>query len=164
MPGALVIRNQQRTRRVNIRLLERISRAVLEEFLELENYDLAIHLVATRRITSLNEQFLRHAGPTDVITFDYSDHASRTTHHTLSLHGEIFVCVQEAVSQARRFRTTWQSELARYAIHGILHLMGYDDQKPARRYHMKRREDALLSRLSRRFALSKLARKSRVSP
>ena len=47
------------------------------------------------------------------------------------LHGEIFICVDEAVWQARKFRTSWQSEIVRYLVHGVLHLLGHDDSRPA---------------------------------
>lgn len=75
------------------------------------------------------------------------------------LCGEIFVCVEEAVSQARRFRTTWPSELVRYSVHGILHLLGFDDLTPSTRDQMKRAEDRWLRKLSRRFPLTRLARR-----
>jgi rRNA maturation RNase YbeY len=164
MAGALVIRNQQRTKSVNARYLARICRVLLGEFLKLENFDLAIYLVGSPRIIHLNEAFLRHAGPTDVITFDYSNHASRITHHARHIHGEIFLCVDEAVLQARRFRTTWQSELVRYVIHGVLHLLGHDDRRMAARRNMKRAENRLLRSMSARFALSRLACKSKLCP
>ena len=77
--------------------------------------------------------------------------ASRPT-----LHGEIFICVDEAVSQARKFGVSWQSEVARYVIHGVLHLLGHDDLRAGARCKMKREENRLLRELSRRFALSKL--------
>ena len=48
-----------------------------------------------------------------------------------TLHGEIFICVDEAVLQARKFRTSWQSEIVRYLVHGVLHLLGHDDSRPA---------------------------------
>ena len=113
-------------------------------------------------MTRLNETFLRHKGSTDVITFDYAeqvDQASRLSSprpqlalpgqaRRLSclLHGEIFVCLDEAVSQARRFHTTWQSELVRYVVHGVLHLLGYDDRDSRARRRMKAAEDALVRR------------------
>jgi probable rRNA maturation factor len=46
----------------------------------------------------------------------------------MSLHGELFICLDDAVKQAREFRTTWQSELTRYVIHGLLHLCGHDHE------------------------------------
>ena len=50
----------------------------------------------------------------------------------LLLHGEIFICVDEAIRQARRFGTIWQSEIVRYLIHGVLHLLGFDDSRHRR--------------------------------
>jgi rRNA maturation RNase YbeY len=72
------------------------------------------------------------------------------------LYGEIFVCVDEAVWQAQKFGASWQSEVVRYIVHGILHLLGFDDASVAARRKMKREENRRLRELSRRFALSKL--------
>jgi len=45
--------------------------------------------------------------------------------------GEIFICVDEAVLQARKFGTSWPSEVVRYIIHGVLHLCGFNDSSAA---------------------------------
>ena len=74
------------------------------------------------------------------------------------VHGEIFICIDEAVTQARRFRTTWPSELVRYLVHGILHLQGYDDLTPAARRKMKREENRLLQQLARHYLLQRLSK------
>ncbi len=79
------------------------------------------------------------------------------------LHGEIFICIEDAVRQAREFRTTWQSELVRYLIHGVLHLIGYDDLTAADRHVMKREENRLLRTLSRQFSFRDLAIAARKS-
>ena len=65
-----------------------------------------------------------------------------------------YFCLDEAVKQAREFRTTWQSELARYVVHGVLHLRGYDDLAPAPRRRMKREENRLVRKLALHFGLS----------
>jgi len=111
----------------------------------------------------LNVVFLRHAGSTDVISFDYSELGTRDSEQQTRLHGEIFICVDEAIRQARRFRTTWQSEIVRYLVHGVLHLIGCDDQRAADRRKMKREENRWLRSLAARFPLSRLARKPKVS-
>jgi probable rRNA maturation factor len=149
--GSVLIRNQRRAVLIDKRLLRLITRTLLIESLEREHFDLGIYLVGVPRITELNETWLKHQGRTDVITFDYRDPTAPET-----LAGEIFICVDEAIAQARRFRTSWQTELVRYAVHGILHLSGYDDQKAGDRVRMKQAENRLLRDLSRRFNLRKL--------
>lgn len=165
-PSTIVIANRQRTRKINWRLLTQIADALLAE-LEISKPKLEINFVAAGEITRLNETFLKHAGSTDVITFDYANHGGQRlgtpekiramTKRCLPLHGEIFICVDEAVLQARKFRTSWQSEIVRYLIHGILHMLGYDDSRTAQRRKLKREENRLLRKFSRRFSLAQLA-------
>ncbi len=89
------------------------------------------------------------------------DTTASTSHP--ALHGEIFICIEDAVKQAREFETMWQSELVRYIVHGILHLKGFDDLILAERKKMKREENRLLNHLSRRFTLSSLRRPIKTS-
>jgi probable rRNA maturation factor len=165
----LTIRNRQRTRAADLRLLRAVVNGLFSELPQVETADLGIFLVAAPEMTRLNETFLQHSGPTDVITLDYLDCAEISPvglarAGARNIHGEVFLCVDEAVTQARRFRTNWQSELVRYLIHGVLHLLGHDDRRAATRRHMKRAENRLLKLLSARFALSQLARKSKLRP
>ena len=155
------IANRQRTRAVDLRVLRRIVQTLLADLLQIRRAELGICLVAAPEMARLNETFLRHAGSTDVIAFDYSSHNSQFTIHASRLRGEIFVCVDEAVVQARRFRTSWQSELVRYLVHAILHLLGFDDARPIARRKMKREENRLLRELTSRFPLTGLAHRRR---
>ena len=173
----LSLRNRQRVRRVDMRLLRRIVSALLRKTRPHGNFDLAIYVVAEPEMTGLNETYLRHKGSTDVITFDYAEEAglasglpgagssamgSKDGQDTCPphLHGEIFVCMDEAVTQARRFHTTWQNELVRYVVHGVLHLLGYDDLDHRLRRKMKEAEDALVHQLAGQFDFSGLGAKA----
>jgi probable rRNA maturation factor len=149
--GVLVLRNRQRARRVDTRYLRRIIRALLQNELPSARFEIGIHLVDEWEIIHLNEMYLKHAGPTDVISFDYGSDAT-----TGVIAGEIFVCVPVAVSQARRFRETWQSELVRYIVHGILHLRGYDDQGAPARRKMKAEEDRVVRLVAGAFSLRRV--------
>jgi probable rRNA maturation factor len=166
----IAVVNRQRTRKINLRLLKKITNALLAE-LEIEKAEIGICLVAVPEMTRLNETFLRHAGSTDVITFDYGlgvppsggskrgvvpaqNNRLKPGHQTL--HGEIFVCVDEAVLQARKFGTSWQSEVIRYLVHGVLHLLAFDDSSADARRKMKREENRRLREIIHRFPLSKL--------
>jgi rRNA maturation RNase YbeY len=64
--------------------------------------------------------------------------------------------VDEAVLQARKFGTSWESEVIRYLVHGVLHLLGFDDSSAGARRKMKPEENRRLREIARRFLLSKL--------
>jgi probable rRNA maturation factor len=153
MPS-LVLRNRQRAAKVDIRKLRSILRSLLQDVLGVKQWALGIHLVGDETIIELNEKYLKHRGATDVVSFNYLD----GTGDRETIAGDIFVCVPEAVRQAPRFRSTWQAELVRYIVHGILHLSGYDDRTAANRREMKREEGRLLKALSRQLPFSKLGR------
>jgi probable rRNA maturation factor len=175
MSRTLSVRIRQRVRRVNTPLLRRITLHVLEEQLRVSSFELAIHLVPASEMARVNQTYLQHEGSTDVITFDHSQLVAADVRRLSnqnrsctkrsepphigcygSLQGELFICLDDAVKQARAFCTTWQSELTRYVIHGLLHLCGHDDLKPAARGKMKREENRLLRETTKRFVLAKL--------
>lgn len=160
----LALLNRQRTKKINTRLLKEIVQAVFKE-LEIESVEsveLGISLVGAREMTLLNETFLKHEGSTDIITFDYQEPGTGNRKPESKLHGELFICVDEAILQAKRFRSTWQSEIVRYMVHGILHLLGHDDLKPALRRRMKREENRLVRRLSQKISFAQLSRTAKI--
>lgn len=156
----LVLRNRQRARPLNTILLRKIVQGLLTEELSRDDFEIGISIIGADAMTRMNESYLRHKGSTDVITFDYTD-ANRANR----LAGEIFVCLDEALAQAPLFRASWQHELVRYIVHGILHLSGYDDKTAAARRKMKREEGRLMRRLVWRFKLAqiKAARRRTIS-
>jgi len=158
----IVIANRQRTRKINLRLLEQITGDLLAD-LKIENAELGINLVAAPEMISLNETFLQHEGLTDVITFDYAEKLKAESGRRKCLHGELFVCVDEAIIQAKKFRTSWRAEMVRYVVHGVLHLLGHDDMRAAARRRMKREENRLSRALSRRFSLAQPGRAVKLS-
>jgi len=147
----LTFQNRQRTCALDLRLLRRIARHLIECELKLVNYEIGFHLVDATEMAGINERFLQHHGSTDVITFDHGSSPER-------LHGEVFVSLPDAVKQAREFGTTWQSELVRYLVHALLHLSGHDDRQANRRRVMKREENRLLRRARSRFELGELGK------
>jgi probable rRNA maturation factor len=177
MSRTLVIRNRQRVRRVHTPLLRCVALHVLQEQLRVGDFELALHLVAAAEMARVNQTFLHHDGSTDVITFDHSSFVAADVRRLSNpsaastrrseppqvgcydfLHGELFLCLDDAVQQAREFHTTWQSELVRYIIHGLLHLCGHDDLNSAARRRMKREENRLLRATAKEFPISRLAR------
>jgi rRNA maturation RNase YbeY len=92
---------------------------------------------------------VQHEGPTDIITFDYCT-------GTL-LHGELVICPAIASEHALKYRASLGRELARYVIHGVLHLQGFDDKTTATRHKMKHEENRLLQQLAGCFPLDSIA-------
>ena len=159
---SIVIANRQRAEKINARLLTKIVDALFAE-LKIAEAELGISLVGAKVMAKVNWDFLRHEGSTDVITFGYAKPEARRPKTELKLHGELFVCVDEAILQAKNFKTSWQSEIVRYIVHGILHLLGHDDSKPHLRCKMKREENRLVRRLAQRFTLAELSRTAKIS-
>ena len=76
---------------------------------------------------------------TDVLTFDLRDGGSET-----SVEGDLLICLDEAVRQAAIYGHDVRAEVLLYAVHGLLHLTGYDDDTSAACSAMHQREDELL--------------------
>ena len=101
----------------------------------LDEVDIAI--VASRRIAALNRRYLQHAGATDVLSFDLSVPGG-------GIIAQVIVCGDVAVRQARARRVGPQRELMLYIVHGLLHVMGYDDTTPQAAEKMRIRQEELL--------------------
>jgi probable rRNA maturation factor len=159
--GTVYIVNRRRACALNSALVRKFTRAVLSQIKADPDSEVGLFFVGSSEMAQLNEKFLGHSGSTDVITFNYSDaRPARLKTISQRLHGEIFICPDIAIAQSRTFRTDWREELARYIIHGILHLAGFDDVAPDARRKMRREESRLLSDAATNFDLSKLAGKS----
>ena len=152
----ITIANRQRTKKFNTRVLRAIVSALLVK-LEVTQGEIGVHLVGAAEMAGVNWQFLQHSGSTDVITFDHREAVLVPDHPELELYGELFVCVDDALKQAEAFRTTWTSEVVRYVVHGVLHLLGHDDLQPHLRRRMKREEERLLRWLETRFSFAELS-------
>ena len=90
------------------------------------------------RELEVNRQFLGHDYYTDVITFDYS---TPTT-----LNGDIFISLDTVRSNAEMVSTTFDHELLRILIHGVLHLTGQGDKTPETKAQMKQKEESALAK------------------
>ena len=86
-----------------------------------------------------NQEYLNHNTLTDIITFDYSEGNK--------LSADIFISVERVKENAVIFAVSFEQELKRVIIHGILHLMGYKDKSEEESKIMRSKEDFYLSRL-----------------
>ena len=91
------------------------------------------------KILAVNREFLQHDYYTDIITFDYS---TRTR-----VNGDIYISLDTVASNAQMVGTTFNHELHRIIIHGLLHLTGQADKTPETKAQMTAKEEDALRRL-----------------
>ncbi|MGL4292428.1 MAG: rRNA maturation RNase YbeY [Bacteroidales bacterium] len=89
------------------------------------------------KILEVNKQYLQHDYYTDIITFDYTEGDK--------IGGDLFISVDTVKSNAEQFEQSFDKELHRVIIHGILHLCGIDDQSPEQRANMIENENKALT-------------------
>jgi probable rRNA maturation factor len=141
---SITLRNAQRKLRVDVPALQMFAEAALEEACRttaeqapnlsaVQQVDVA--LVSDTRMAALHQRFMGIAGPTDVMTFQ---------------HGEIVVSVETAADQAREHDASLDAELRLYIVHGILHLLGFDDTTPAAAQVMERTQTRIVASVSDR--------------
>ena len=95
------------------------------------------------KILEVNRQYLQHDYYTDIITFDYSDDALLTGKKD-TISGDLFISLDTVRTNAEQQGTTYDEELHRVIIHGILHLCGINDKGPGEREIMEREENKAL--------------------
>jgi probable rRNA maturation factor len=120
-----------------LRLAEIASRTLRAE--GVERAEVSIALVDDATIREVHLRHLDNDSATDVISFVLSDPADDR------LSGELIVSVETAVEMARRDGIGPFTEVALYVIHGLLHLVGFDDLTPDGAAAMRRREGELLA-------------------
>ena len=107
--------------------------------------DIAYIFCNDDKILEVNRQYLQHDFYTDIITFDYCDDMAQIgLKDTIS--GDIFISLDTVKSNAQQQGTTYDEELHRVIIHGILHLVGINDKGPGERAIMEAAENKALKR------------------
>jgi probable rRNA maturation factor len=93
-------------------------------------------LCSDKYILQINQQFLNHDYYTDVITFNYCEDNN--------ISGDIFISIERVHENANDFKVSFENELLRVMIHGVLHLIGYSDESDEEKKNMHKKEDEYL--------------------
>ena len=101
--------------------------------------DIGYMFVSDEKILEVNRQYLGHDYYTDIITFDY-DEGDR-------INGDIVISLDTVATNAEQYGKTYEDELHRVIIHGILHLCGINDKGPGEREIMEAAENEALAML-----------------
>lgn len=105
---------------------------------------LSISFISSSQLREINRKYLKHDYNTDIITFNYSKKIKE-------IDGEILISLGEAKRNSKIFKVSYTKELSRLVIHGILHLLKFDDNNRKNKKNMKEIENKLT--LKYNFAL-----------
>ncbi len=103
--------------------------------------ELAYVFCSDETLLQINIKYLSHDYYTDIITFDYG--------HEMLISGDIFVGTETVKSNAEQYGVSFEDELHRVMIHGVLHLCGQDDASPEERKIMQQKENEALEQLKK---------------
>jgi len=104
---------------------------------EERNAEIRVVYVQDEEIQALNKKYLQHDYVTDVISFPLDEENG-------VVEGEVYVCIDQAKRQAEEHSVPVRREVSRLVIHGVLHIIGYDDATPDERSFMQQKEDEYL--------------------
>ncbi|MEG0467757.1 MAG: rRNA maturation RNase YbeY [Mucinivorans sp.] len=113
-----------------------IEQAIIEEGYTLG--EITIAFCSDSYITAENVRFLGHDYATDIITFDNSTDKIASA--------DLLISVETVHSNAQRFEVSPEREMLRVIVHGVLHIIGYDDTNEEKQAKMSEREDYYLSK------------------
>ena len=137
-PPVVRVSSSQKTLRVpRRRIAELVAHVIAAQGGESAEVDVAV--VGREEMASLNGRFLGRRRPTDVLSFDLSGAGPGPR------VAQIIVCSDVARAEAAARGLAPQHELLLYVVHGLLHLLGYDDQAAPAADRMHQREEALLA-------------------
>lgn len=91
-------------------------------------------------LNNINKEFLNHDTLTDIISFDYC--------LGKQVNGEIYISIERVTDNAKLYQVSFENELSRVIIHGVLHFLGYSDKTPEDKKGMRLKENTCLKELN----------------
>ena len=123
---------------INKRAVHKLISSLMGEF-NLTISFLSISFINSAKLKDVNKEYLNHDYETDVITFNYSKKIK-------DIDGEILISFEEADRNSKKYKVTYGKELCRLVIHGMLHLLNFDDKDTKSKKIMKQMENKLINR------------------
>lgn len=119
--------------------IKKLVRSVFKAEKKGRDAELNIVFIDNKRIKEINKTFLGHNYATDVLSFAYHEPSRKN-----NITGEIVISVEMAAKFAQKRGFSVEGEIALYLVHGLLHLLGYDDRQKSDAKKMHQREGELL--------------------
>lgn len=137
------VTNEQRKVRVHLKKIKRAAeRALKRKCGSLAGGELNLLITDNQRIAMLHWRHMKIKGPTDVMAFGMRE--GEKIAGDKSVFGDVVLSAETAKQMARELGIGVQREVERYAVHGILHLLGYRDDTPARAKIMHKKQEEIL--------------------
>jgi len=147
------LENQNKKRRIDLSKIKKVAALTLKSLSE-SNAEINVIIVSNQKIRVLNRKYFKRDRSTDVIAFpsgedNFKKKGKSKKEKVRKFLGDIAISSDKAVSNAKVYETRFIEEMALYAIHGILHLLGYEDGTRKDRDLMRKREDELLQKVKK---------------
>lgn len=128
--------DQQDTLKISVEAVQHlVKRVILEEGQKCDEVN--VYFVDLPSISQLHDEFFNDPSPTDCISFPMDEEEEDLPYRIL---GEVFVCPATAETYSAQHQTDPYEETSLYIVHGLLHLMGYDDLEEKECYLMRQAE------------------------
>ena len=139
----IIVKNLQNRIPVDSRKIVKTVQKVLSQEGIKKSGEITLCFVNDARTKELNLRYLKRNKPTDVIAFDISEPQDKK-----NIFADIAVSSERAIDNARAFKTSPDFELYLYVIHGVLHILGYDDKSKKDKLAMRKREKEIMKALN----------------
>tara|TARA_Y100000768_G_scaffold42610_1_gene27894 strand:+ start:195 stop:602 length:408 start_codon:yes stop_codon:yes gene_type:complete len=116
------------------RIKEWLNLVAFEEGSKIQNLNFLI--VGDKRMIHFNKTYLNHDYSTDIITFDNSENKK--------ISGDIVISIERVKENSKKYKVKLEDELRRVMVHGLLHLLGYDDKNEKEKKRMRKKENYYL--------------------
>jgi len=118
------------------RIKEWLNLVAFEEGSKIQNLNFLI--VGDKRMIHFNKTYLNHDYSTDIITFDNSENKK--------ISGDIVISIERVKENSKKYKVKLNEELRRVMVHGLLHLLGYDDKNEKEKKRIRKKENYYLEK------------------
>ncbi len=117
---------------------------------------IGLTFVTPKVIRGYNRKYLGHDYVTDVLSFNFNE--VKKPYRSNILTGDVIICPQVALENSKLFESLVEKEIVLYIVHGVLHLLGYDDHRKRDIVKMRAKESQILSFLEKRYSFDAITR------
>jgi len=142
---ALSIKNHQNRFPIAKETVSKIAKKILSNY-GISRFEICIAFLDNKRIKQLNRDYANRNYPTDVLAFPYQAVSGKGKS---ILWADIAISVDMAIRNSKHFNTSPGEEICLYIIHGILHLLDFNDNTKVKKLAMEREQQRWLSKLKK---------------